>query len=129
MSWRCPDTATEFLDAGDPVVSVDTKKKEVVGEYAGKGRAWRPEGEPTRVSTHDFPGPAGKAIPYGIYDLASNTGWVSVGCDHGTAAFAVNTLRSWWRDKGRITYPAARPCRSCDRCIYESIIDESFLLV
>jgi transposase len=102
------DTATEFLDAGDPVVSVDTKKKEVVGAYANKGRAWRPEGEPTEVNTHDFPGPAGKAIPYGIYDIGSNTGWVSVGSDHDTAAFAVNTLRSWWLDKGRITYPTAR---------------------
>ena len=102
------DTATAFLDAGDPVVSVDTKKKEVVGEYANKGRAWRPEGEPTPVSTHDFPGPAGKAIPYGIYDLGSNTGWVSVGSDHDTAAFAVNTLRSWWQEKGRLAYPESR---------------------
>ena len=89
------------------MVSVEAKKKEVVGEYANKGRAWRPKGGPTQVSTHDFPGPAGKAIPYGIYDLASNTGWVGVGCDHDTAAFAVNTLRSWWQNKGKAAYPDA----------------------
>jgi DDE family transposase len=102
------DTAAQFLAAGDPVVSVDTKKKEVVGEYANKGQAWRPEGEPTKVSTHDFPGPLGKAIPYGVYDIGANTGWVSVGSDHDTAAFAVNTLRGWWNDKGQAAYPNAR---------------------
>lgn len=102
------DTAAEFLAAGDPVVSVDCKKKELVGEYANKGRAWRPQGEPTKVSTHDFAGELGKAIPYGVYDIGANSGWVNVGSDHDTAAFAVNTIRSWWNGQGRAAYPDAR---------------------
>jgi hypothetical protein len=102
------DTATAHLAAGDPVISVDTKKKELVGEYANKGRAWRRKGEPTPVSTHDFAGEQGKAIPYGVYDIGANTGWVTVGVDHDTAAFAVNTIRSWWQTQGRTTYPNAR---------------------
>lgn len=101
------DTATAFLAGGEPVISVDTKKKELVGEYANKGRAWRPEGEPTKVSTHDFAGSQGKAIPYGVYDIGANSGWVSVGSDHDTAAFAVNTIRSWWQAQGRAAYPQA----------------------
>jgi transposase len=102
------DTAEEFLAAGEPVVSVDAKKKELVGQFKNGGRAWRPKGQPEQVNTHDFADPElGKAIPYGVYDLAANTGWVAVGTDHETAAFAVNTLRSWWQAEGRQTYPHA----------------------
>jgi hypothetical protein len=90
------------------VVSVDTKKKELVGRYANGGREWRPAGEPERVGVHDFPDKElGKAIPYGIYDLGANAGWVSVGTDHDTAAFAVATLRRWWQQAGRALYPNA----------------------
>src|SRR5438034_86223 len=93
-----------FLRSGDPVVSVDAKKKELVGAdpgYKNGGREWEPTGEPTRVGVHDFPDPAvGKAVPYGVYDLAADTGWVSVGCDGDTAAFAVATLRRWWSSVG-----------------------------
>jgi hypothetical protein len=96
-------------DAGEPVVSVDTKKKELVGNYHNGGREWRPAGEPSRVKSHDFPDLAlGKAIPYGIYDLAADTGWVNVGTDHDTAAFAVESIRRWWNDAGRAAYPGAR---------------------
>ena len=101
--------AGEFLAAGDPVVSVDTKKKELVGNFANGGREWQPAGEPVAVSVHDFPDPAvGKAVPYGVYDIGANTGWVSVGTDHDTAAFAVATLRRWWAQVGKPTYPQAR---------------------
>ena len=94
---------------GDPVVSVDTKKKELVGAYKNGGREWRPGGEPAKVSTHDFPDPdLGKAIPYGIYDLAANAGWVSVGTDHDTAAFAVESLRRWWQAQSAAAYPRPR---------------------
>jgi hypothetical protein len=89
------------------VVSVDAKKKELVGEYANKGRTWRPAGNPRRVDVHDFPGPQGKAIPYGVYDLGANTGWVSVGNDGDTAAFAVETIRRWWTTIGQPAYPDA----------------------
>ena len=96
-------------DAGDPVVSVDAKKKELVGEFKNGGREWRPEGEPAQVSTHDFPDrELGKAIPYGVYDLAANAGWVNVGTDHDTAAFAVESIRRWWNAAGRGDYPQAR---------------------
>ena len=92
-----------------PVVSVDTKKKEIVGQYHNGGREWRPRGAPERVRAHDFPDPDfGKAIPYGVYDLTANAGWVSVGVDHDTATFAVETLRRWWRHMGRPLYPDAR---------------------
>jgi hypothetical protein len=96
-------------DAGEPVVSVDTKKKELVGEYANGGRQWRPQGDPVKVDSHDFPDKElGKVAPYGIYDLAANTGWVNVGTDHDTAAFAVESLRRWWNGQGRGGYPNAR---------------------
>jgi hypothetical protein len=96
-------------DAGEPVISVDAKKKEQVGEYGNAGREWRPAGDPVRVRDHDFPdGELGKAIPYGIYDLAANTGWVNVGTDHDTAAFAVESIRRWWDGAGRGAYPRAR---------------------
>jgi hypothetical protein len=98
-----------FQAAGDPVISVDAKKKEMVGEFGNAGRQWRPEGEPVRVRDHDFASEAdGTAIPYGIYDLAANAGWVSVGTDHDTAAFAVESIRRWWDGRGRADYPAAR---------------------
>ena len=100
------------LRDGQPVVSVDTKKKELVGWYKNAGREWQPKGEPEQVEpeqveVYDFVGEAGKAIPYGVYDLAANTAWVSVGRDHDTAAFAVATLRRWWQAMGRPLYPAA----------------------
>jgi hypothetical protein len=95
--------------AGDPVISVDTKKKEQVGEYGNAGRTWRPKGDPVKVRDHGFPGPdGGKAIPYGIYDLAANAGWVNVGTDHDTAAFAAESVRRWWKARGSLDYPAAR---------------------
>ena len=97
-----------FQRLGQPVVSVDTKKKEVVGQYRNGGRDWRPKGDPEAVNVHDFPDPElGKAIPYGVYDLTANAGWVSVGIDHDTAAFAVETLRRWWWQMGRPLYPDA----------------------
>jgi Rhodopirellula transposase DDE domain len=102
------EQVTAYRDAGDPVVSVDAKKKEMVGEFGNAGRQWRPEGAPARVRDHDFASEAdGKAIPYGVYDLAADAGWVSVGTDHDTAAFAVETIRRWWRGRGRADYPAA----------------------
>ena len=96
-------------DGGDPVISVDTKKKELVGEFKNAGREWRPKGQPAAVRTHDFPGDsAGKAIPYGVYDVTANAGWVNVGTDHDTAAFAVESIRRWWKAAGSSDYPAAR---------------------
>ena len=95
--------------AGDPVISVDTKKKELIGEFANAGRDWRPEGQPAAVRTHDFPGDsAGKAIPYGVYDVTANAGWVNVGTDHDTAAFAVESIRRWWKAAGSSEYQKAR---------------------
>ena len=91
------DQAQAHLSTGDPVISVDTKKKELVGPYKNGGAEWRPAGQPEQVKVHDFIDPAlGKANPYGVYDLAADTGWVSVGTDHDTAAFAVETIRRWW---------------------------------
>ena len=96
-------------DSADPVISVDTKKKENVGEFKNGGREWRPRGDPSRVRSHDFPDEQpGKAIPCGIYDLAMDAGWVSVGTDHDTAAFAVESIRRWWNGAGRAAYPSAR---------------------
>jgi hypothetical protein len=98
----------DHQDAGDPVISVDTKKKELVGEFGNAGRQWRPKGQPAAVRDHDFASEAeGKAIPYGIYDLAANAGWVNVGTDHDTAAFAVESIRRWWHAAGRAGYPQA----------------------
>jgi transposase len=103
------EQARAHQDAGDPVVSVDTKKKELVGEFKNAGRQWRPQGQPAAVRTHDFPGDStGNAIPYGVYDVTANTGWVNVGTDHDTAAFAVESIRRWWKAAGRGEYPAAR---------------------
>ena len=100
------------LGSGDPVVSVDTKKKELVGRSNG-GREWQPKGEPEQVEVYDFIGEAGKAIPYGVYDVAANAAWVSVGRDHDTAAFAVATLHRWWQAMGRPLYPHARRLLIC----------------
>jgi hypothetical protein len=101
--------AKEFLASGDPVISVDTKKKELVGQFAQTGREWHPEGEPVDVSTYDFPSQAdGKAIPYGVYDLTDNSAWVSVGIDHDTSVFAVATIEKWWQEMGKKKYPNAR---------------------
>ncbi|WP_371480409.1 ISAzo13 family transposase [Kitasatospora sp. NBC_00315] len=96
--------------SGDPVVSVDAKKKEQVGQYHQAGREWQRRGEPVKVRSHDFLeyGGAGQVIPYGVYDLAMNTGWVSVGTDHSTAQFAVASIRRWWQAVGQDTYPHAR---------------------
>ena len=94
---------------GQPVISVDTKKKELVGNFKNGGREWLPEGEPRRVKVHDFLIPRkGKAIPYGVYDLTRDEGWVNVGVDHDTAAFAVNSIRRWWQTMGRRAYPRGR---------------------
>lgn len=101
------DQIAEHQRTGDPVVSVDTKKKELVGSYKNNGREWVPAGAPTPVNVHDFRGPLGKANPYGVYDIARDQGFVAVGTDHDTAAFAVNTLRTWWDTTGRDAYPGA----------------------
>jgi hypothetical protein len=99
----------EFRAAGDPVVSVDAKKKEQLGPYHRPGRSWRGKGDPVKVRGHDFPDPeAGKVTPYGVYDVAANTGFVSVGISHDTAAFAVSAIRRWWRAEGASRYPGAR---------------------
>jgi len=97
-----------FQDRGQPVVSVDTKKKELVGDFRNAGREWRPKGDPVKVKVHDFEDEdLGKAVPYGVYDLTKNAGWVSVGTDHDTAEFAVASIRQWWRQMGRRAYPQA----------------------
>ena len=96
------------LSLGDPVISVDTKKKELVGPFRNGGRELRPAGDPERVRMHDFVIPAlGRASPYGVYDVAANAAWVSVGVDHDTAAFAVESIRRWWRTMGQPLYPDA----------------------
>jgi hypothetical protein len=108
------EQAKVHLADGQPVVSVDAKKKELVGRFANGGREWQPSGEAEGVNVHDFPDPeVGKAIPYGVYDLGRNSGWVGVGTDHDTAAFAVQTLRRWWQQVGSHTYPAAERLLVC----------------
>jgi Rhodopirellula transposase DDE domain len=97
-----------FQNRGQPVISVDTKKKELVGNFKNVGKEWCPRGKPVEVNVHDFMDKKlGKAIPYGVYDLTANAGWVSVGSDHDTADFAVETIRRWWRKMGRSSYPRA----------------------
>lgn len=101
--------AQDCIERGIPVISVDTKKKELVGNFKNGGREWQPAGEPELVDVHDFPGDAvGKAIPYGIYDLAKNDGFVSVGTDHDTPVFAVKSIEAWWKQVGEQRYPNAR---------------------
>ena len=103
-----------FLKRENPVISVDTKKKELIGRYYNKGRRWLPEGEPEEVKVHDFIDPGeSKAIPYGIYDVAKNQGWVNVGCDHDTASFAVASIRRWWCSMGSDVYPKAERLLIC----------------
>jgi hypothetical protein len=100
--------ALAFQQRGQPVISVDTKKKELVGDFQNRGREWQPKGQPELVQVHDFPSQArGKAIPYGVYDVGANEGWVSVGTDHDTAEFAVATMRRWWEQMGAPRYPDA----------------------
>ena len=102
------EQAREFRDAGLPVVSMDAKKKELIGEFKNVGREWQPKGEPVPVRVHDFiDKELGKAIPYGVYDLDRNVGWVNVGQDHDTATFAVESLRRWWAGDGAAAYPGA----------------------
>ena len=101
--------AQSFMRRGQPVISVDTKKKELVGDFKNAGREWRRRGRPEEVRSHDFPDPKiKKAIPYGVYDVAHNEGWVSVGIDHDTARFATATIKRWWRKMGRKRHPRAR---------------------
>ena len=98
-----------FLAQGLPVISMDAKKKELVGQFENPGREWQPQKQPVAVNVHDFPDPQlGKAIPYGIYDIGQNAGWVSVGQDHDTASFAVASLQRWWQLVGKPTYPQAK---------------------
>lgn len=111
--WYLSGQINAHLGSGDPVVSVDTKKKELVGRYKNAGREWQPTGQPEQVEVYDFIGEAGKAIPYGVYDVAANAAWVSVGRDHDTAAFAVATLRRWWQAMGRPLYPHSRRLLIC----------------
>jgi hypothetical protein len=102
------DQVMAFQQQGQPAVSVDTKKKELVGDFKNSGREWRPRGEPEEVRVHDFRDPeVPKAIPYGVYDLTRNEGWVSVGIDHDTARFATASIRRWWMKMGRKRYPQA----------------------
>ena len=99
----------QFQDCGQPAISVDTKKKELVGDFKNAGQTWRPQGRPEIVRVHDFLDPQlGKAIPYGVYDLLNNQGWVSVGIDHDTAQFAANSIRRWWSQMGSRRFPRAR---------------------
>ena len=106
--------ARDHLAAGQPVISVDAKKKQNVGNFKNGGREWRPEGSPEPVNVYDFTGKQlGKVTPYGVYDVGANTGWVSVGTDHDTAAFAVQTIRTWWQKAGQPAYPAAARLLIC----------------
>jgi hypothetical protein len=99
----------EFLKAGEPVASVDAKKKELIGNFAVPGQQWRPRGEPVETNSHDFPDKElGKAVPYGVYDIGANAGWVSVGNSADTAEFAVGTIRRWWERVGSVRYPNAK---------------------
>jgi hypothetical protein len=103
------ETAATFLAAGDPVISVDAKKKELVGDFKNPGREYAPTGQPEEVRVYDFPIPElGRVTPYGVYDLAANAGYVSVGIDHDTGAFAVATIQHWWEQTGRARYPVAQ---------------------
>jgi hypothetical protein len=108
------DRVREHQDSGDPVISVDTKKKELVGKFKNGGREWQPKGAPEPTNVHDFMDKdLGKAIPYGVYDVAADSGWVSVGTDHDTAEFSVATIRTWWRTTGSDTYSQARRLLIC----------------
>ncbi len=102
------DQAAAFIAEGQPVISVDAKKKELIGDFKNAGQEWNPKGVPEKVRVHDFIDPEqGKAIPYGVYDIAGNAGWVSVGVDHDTADFAISSILCWWRQMGKASYPEA----------------------
>jgi Rhodopirellula transposase DDE domain len=101
------ELVAQFQAAGQPVISCDAKKKELVGNYKNCRREWQPKGQPQRVDVHDFKGELGRAVPYGVYDLTANTGWVNVGTDTDTAAFAVESVRRWWERIGKAAYPHA----------------------
>jgi hypothetical protein len=108
------EQAKQFLREGQPVISVDTKKKELVGNYKNSGREWEKKGRAVEVLIHDFPDPTvPKAVPYGIYDIGDNTGWVTVGMDADTAEFAVESIRQWWRWMGKRRYPKAKGLLIC----------------
>ena len=108
------DRVREHQQAECPVISVDAKKKELVGRFKNSGREWQPKGEPQQTNVHDFMDTdLGKITPYGVYDVAADTGWVSVDTDHDTAEFAVATIRTWWRTRGSATYPNARRLLIC----------------
>jgi transposase len=99
----------QYQTAGDPVISVDTKKKELIGDFKNGGQEWQPKGNPGEVRVYDFIDPGlGKVAPYGVYDLTANQGWVSVGIDHDTAEFAVESIRRWWQEMGKPLYPKAQ---------------------
>ena len=103
-----------MIISNQPVISVDTKKKELVGDYKNGGREWHDKGQPVKVKVHDFVDPAkGKAVPYGVYDVANNQGWVNVGQDHDTSAFAVESIRRWWLNWGSALYPQSRSLLIC----------------
>lgn len=103
-----------YLKNQRPVISVDTKKKELVGSYKNAGQTWRPKGDPQPVKVHDFPDKElGKAVPYGVYDIGQNLGWVNVGCDHDTASFAIESIRRWWVHMGKPLYPRVRALLIC----------------
>jgi len=117
--WEHPDRNAQFeylnaqvrgfLERGQPAISVDSKKKELVGRFKNGGREWRPKGKPEEVRVHDFKDDVlGKVTPYGVYDILNNQGWVSVGIDHDTAQFAANSIRRWWMEMGRRRFPKAR---------------------
>jgi len=101
------ELVSAFQDAGEPVISVDSKKKELVGNYKNGGKEYRPKGEPEPVDVHDFKGELGRAVPYGVYDMTANVGWVNVGTDADTGAFAVESIRRWWTTIGQAAYPGA----------------------
>jgi hypothetical protein len=101
--------AKEFLSSGDPVISVDCKKKELIGDYKNNGREWTIVGHPEEVGVYDFVDKTnGKAAPYGVYDIGKNRGWISVGISSDTAAFSVSTIRSWWEGEGKVLYPSSQ---------------------
>ncbi|OWP57074.1 MAG: hypothetical protein B2I17_02630 [Thermoplasmatales archaeon B_DKE] len=103
------DTATSFMTANDPVISVDAKKKELIGNFKNNGKEWKPPGEVDEVNVYDFLSDAeGRATPYGIYDIKANEGYVNVGIDHDTAEFAVESIRRWWNLLGKKRYPDAK---------------------